>query len=120
MAQAKKYSASEAAMRIGTDAKTLRRFLRDNDSYTNVGSGGRYSFTSKEVTSMAKAFTSWNSSRSKKIAPSSQTSAKTSKTTKRTETAAERKRRADARVDALEASLKKSGKHISQHQENVA
>lgn len=116
---AAKLSARQAAEQIGTDAKTLRRFLRENDSYTNVGSGGRYSFTQREVTSMAKAFASWNVDRPKKTAPASEKTAKTPASKSKTESAADKKKRAEARVDKLEKSLKDRGVHISQHQESA-
>jgi hypothetical protein len=113
-----KLSANEVAEQVGTDPKTLRRFLRENDSYSNPGSGGRYEFVQKDVAPMKRAFVAWQKSKpapkstSKK---SAQASAKTTKRTSKTQTRAERKSAADKRVDALEASLKSSGKHISQH-----
>lgn len=106
------YSAPALAQKIGTDAKTLRRFLRENASFRNPGSGGRYVFTAKEAESVEKAFRSWDGKRSRRSQTSDNTRAK-GKTQSRS---AERQKSAQKRVDALEAALLASGKHISQHQ----
>lgn len=106
-----KLSARELAERIGTDPKTLRRFLRENDSFRNPGSGGRYEFTEKEAQSAERAFKVWRANSPRRAQTSPKSSAK-SKTQRSSEDA---KQRARERVDALEASLKSSGKHISQY-----
>ena len=55
-----KLSAKEAAAELGTDARTLRKFLRSKSSPIEpVGQGNRYEFTSKEVKTLKKAFLSW-------------------------------------------------------------
>jgi hypothetical protein len=47
------------AEEIGTDARTLRRFLRDDPTYRNAGSGGRYVFTERDLPTLKKRFASW-------------------------------------------------------------
>lgn len=98
-------TAPQLAQQIGTDPKTLRRFLRENDSYRNPGSGKRYSFTKSEAASVERAFKNWISSRRPR----------SSKTTGETSPKQTRTTNAKRRVDALEESLKRSGKHLSQH-----
>lgn len=58
-----KLSAKEAAKEIGTDARTLRKFIRGakNLPIAPVGQGARYEFTPKEVKALKKAFISWSS-----------------------------------------------------------
>lgn len=54
------YSAKQVANRIGTDAKTLRKFLRSSASpYTAVGQGKRYEFPKDELAEMKKLFNAW-------------------------------------------------------------
>lgn len=118
----KTLTAREVAEAIDTDPKTLRRFLRANDSYANPGSGGRYSFTQKDVVPLKRAFAKWVAAKPTRTAPVKQTSKKSAQTSSKTvarktrsQTREERKSAADKRVDALEASLKSRGVHISQH-----
>lgn len=47
------------AEEIGTEPRTLRRFLRDDPTYRNAGSGGRYVFTSRDLPTLRKRFASW-------------------------------------------------------------
>ena len=57
-----KFSAKEAAIQLGTDARTLRKFIRSAPkglSIDPVGQGNRYEFTAKDIKSMKKAFTAW-------------------------------------------------------------
>lgn len=49
----------QVAEALGTDPKTLRVFLRASADYTAVGSGKRYSFTTKDVGPMKTRFTKW-------------------------------------------------------------
>jgi hypothetical protein len=45
---------------LGTDPKTLRRFLRsDASSVTPVGSGGRYEFAEEDMLTMHAEFAEW-------------------------------------------------------------
>ena len=56
------FSAKQVATRIGTDAKTLRKFLRSSSStYDAVGQGGRYEFPIESLESIAREFKSWQS-----------------------------------------------------------
>lgn len=57
-----KLSAKEAAKEIGTDARTLRKFIRSAKDLPvePVGQGARYEFTPKEVKALKKAFVSWS------------------------------------------------------------
>jgi predicted SprT family Zn-dependent metalloprotease len=98
----KTYSAPELAEQLGVDAKTLRRFLRENGSFRNPGSGARYTFTASEAKSVEKAFNSWRSGKS---------SAKTTNGAKPKSKTSDVKKR----IDTLEAGLKAQGNHISQH-----
>lgn len=56
-----KYSASQAAAELKTDARTLRRFLRKDPTYNNAGAGGRYEFTTRELATLKKRFDAWHS-----------------------------------------------------------
>lgn len=61
------YSAKQVATRIGTDAKQLRKFFRDDKSgYTPVGQGGRYDFPESEIPKIKEAFDAWNSTKTKR------------------------------------------------------
>lgn len=57
-----KLSAKDAAKEIGTDARTLRKFIRSAKDLpiSPVGQGARYEFTSKEVKALKKAFLTWS------------------------------------------------------------
>jgi hypothetical protein len=59
MPETKKYSAKEAAAQIGTDARTLRKFIRGGKDLpiSPVGQGNRYEFTAKEIKALKKLFT---------------------------------------------------------------
>jgi len=60
----KTYSAKQVASRIGTDAKQLRKFLRDpNSGYTPVGQGGRYDFPEEHLTQIKQAFDAWDATK---------------------------------------------------------
>lgn len=52
-------STKDVADKVGTDAKTLRVFLRASKEYEAVGSGARYSFTSKDVPALKSRFAKW-------------------------------------------------------------
>lgn len=54
------FSAKQVAVRIGTDAKTLRKFLRSPASpYDAVGQGGRYEFPKGDLATIKKHFVKW-------------------------------------------------------------
>lgn len=54
-------NSSEAAVKLGTTPKELRRFLRADSSYTNAAntSSGRYSFTDSEFLVLKSRFDAW-------------------------------------------------------------
>lgn len=63
----KTYSAKQVATRIGTDAKQLRKFFRDEKSgYTPVGQGGRYDFPESEVSKIKEAFDAWSATKTRR------------------------------------------------------
>jgi hypothetical protein len=48
------------AENLGTTPRMLRRFLRsDQSTFTAVGSGARYDFTSSDLTALAPRFRAW-------------------------------------------------------------
>ena len=50
----------DVASYVGTDPKTLRRFLRDKSSaFQPVGSGGRYEFTTDDLPDIKAGFEVW-------------------------------------------------------------
>lgn len=54
-------SAKAAARRIGTDARSLRKFLRsDAWPYDPVGQGKRYAFTEKDIPKLQRGFEAWD------------------------------------------------------------
>jgi hypothetical protein len=64
------YSAKQVATRIGTDAKTLRKFLRSPASpYDAVGQGKRYEFPQADLAEIKAAFNRWQSKAKAKPAP---------------------------------------------------
>lgn len=51
---------NEVAEAIGTNARTLRQFLRSGTStYVPVGSGARYEFTDSDLPTLTKRFSEW-------------------------------------------------------------
>lgn len=116
------------ADRLGVTPKDLRRFLRSDPTYNNAGSGGRYSFTEQDMPTLEKRFRAAQA----KNAGRPKVKRKVKSTTGeipampvsilgRKLSSAERARRDELsrkRVDALEARLRATGKHISQIKEN--
>lgn len=119
------FSAKEAAAELGTDGRTLRRFLRTPDSgFVPVGSGGSYSFSTGDMPKLRAAFAKWNTRPTRSAAkpategrviiedrpglPSHVIHSRT-----RTDREAVAKL-SQERVDRLEAALKANGLHISQ------
>lgn len=49
----------EIALRLDTDARTLRKFLRKIDSVESPGKGGRYAIEAKKVASLKRQFNAW-------------------------------------------------------------
>lgn len=61
MATAEKISAKAAAIELGTDARTLRKFLRsDKSTFEPCGQGNRYEFTAKQLKKLKTEFASWS------------------------------------------------------------
>lgn len=52
-------STKAVAEAIDTEPRTLRRFLRDDPTYRNAGSGGRYVFTERDLDTLRKRFAKW-------------------------------------------------------------
>lgn len=66
----KTYSAKQVATRIGTDAKSLRKFFRDpNSGYAPVGQGARYDFPESEIPKIKAAFDAWSSGKTTRNRP---------------------------------------------------
>lgn len=60
MAEEETFSAKQVARRIGTDAKTFRKWLRSTASpYPAVGQGQRYEFPQKDLERIRLHFTAW-------------------------------------------------------------
>jgi len=60
MAEVEMISAKQAAIRLGTDARTIRKFLRSEGcTFEAVGQGGRYEFTEKQMKKLKKEFDAW-------------------------------------------------------------
>lgn len=61
MAAATTMSAKEVAQEFGTDARTLRKFLREvTPKEDQPGQGGRWTFTKGEATKLRKKFDRWS------------------------------------------------------------
>lgn len=70
MAEEKTFSAKQVATRIGTEAKILRKFFRDDNSgYKAVGQGGRYEFPESDLPAIKKAFDEWNKGKTRRNRP---------------------------------------------------
>lgn len=65
MAKSEPLSAKETAMKLGTDARTLRKFLRATRE--GVGQGNRWSIESsgKEMVKLTKEFEAWEKNKGK-------------------------------------------------------
>lgn len=54
------YTAKQVATRLGTDAKTMRKFFRSKNSTVEpVGQGGRYEFAAKDLPLIKREFDAW-------------------------------------------------------------
>lgn len=58
MGEEKTLGAKQVATRIGTDAKTFRKFMRQTEG--GVGQGRRYDFPESELPKLAKLFKAWD------------------------------------------------------------
>jgi hypothetical protein len=62
------YSAKQVARRIGTDAKTFRKWLRSDASpYPAVGQGQRYEFPVKDLPRIKSFFDTWKNRSTRKV-----------------------------------------------------
>ena len=50
---------TEVADKVGTDARKLRKFLRDFDAIESPGRGGRYDFSDAELEELKAAYEEW-------------------------------------------------------------
>lgn len=66
MAKKKMLTTREVAEKLGTDPRTLRRFLRAKDK--GVGTGARYEFEPRDIAPLKKSFTSWDKARAEENA----------------------------------------------------
>lgn len=112
------FTAADAASQLNTDGKTLRRFLRQDATYVNAGSGGRYMFAEADIPALTERFIVW---RDRPKTTSSSTTlivdnAGLTMSVARNDPAAVRAI-TEQRVDRLEAALKATGLHISQMKE---
>lgn len=65
-----KLSAKEAAIQLGTNARTLRKFLRSKQSPIEpVGQGNRYEFDTADMKKMKKSFVAWSNGSTTKPKP---------------------------------------------------
>lgn len=66
------FGAKQVAARIGTDPKTLRKFLRSSASpYDAVGQGGRYDFPVEQLGEIKKNFVKWQQTKRPTTIPTS-------------------------------------------------
>jgi hypothetical protein len=63
----------EVAEAVGTDPRTLRKFLRSRDM--GVGAGSRYEFKADDLPELKKAFTAWAKSKGDAPAPAPEAAA---------------------------------------------
>lgn len=56
----------DIAIKLDTDTRTLRKFLRSDDRIESVGKGGRYSIELKEMRSLTTRFKKWDAMRNLK------------------------------------------------------
>lgn len=63
------------AEELGTDTRTLRKFLRDTrgDGHAVVGKGARYSFEKREMRSLKSQFTKWSAQKAAEKAAKDET-----------------------------------------------
>lgn len=68
-----KLTAKELAVRLDTDPRTLRKFLRTHNRANGAdtpGKGSRWEIEAKQVRSLKKAFIAWTDAKSAKVAAS--------------------------------------------------
>ena len=115
-------STGTVSTRLNTTARTLRRFLRDDPTYRNAGSGGRYQFTERDMTTLEKRFADWErgveSRRAKRDTSGLQNKPATPSVEPETivipKCTPELRRKERAQIDALEARLRECGLSVAQ------
>lgn len=110
----KRYTAAEAAIELGTDAKTLRRLLRNSPDWTAPGSGGSWSFSTADMPKLRQLVEGKPQGKAKPHTISDDPGLVWSVAMN---DPAAVKRLTEERVDRLEAALKAKGLHISQIRE---
>lgn len=79
-------NSAEAAQAIGTDAPTLRKFLRSAAStFRAVGSGARYVFDDSDLPVLKRKFAAWEASLNKASNPPAKRAPHTTTKTPKTE-----------------------------------
>lgn len=115
-------SSKVVAEKLGTEPRTLRRFLRDDPTYRNAGSGGRYVFTDRDMPTLKKRFASWQagveSRRAKRDTSGLVNKSKASEPEPDVidipKCTPELRRKEREQIERLEHRLKECGLHISQ------
>lgn len=116
-------SSKQVATEIGTEPRTLRRFLRDDPTYRNAGSGGRYVFTERDIPTLLKRFTTWQAGvevrRAKRdttglVNRRSQASQEEPEVIDIPRCTAELRQREREQIERLENRLRECGLHVSQ------
>ncbi|HEV7949947.1 MAG TPA: hypothetical protein VGP24_09290 [Glaciihabitans sp.] len=66
------YTAKQVATRLGTDAKTMRKFFRSSHSTVEaVGQGGRYEFAATDLPKIKREFEGWRKKAAERTKPPS-------------------------------------------------
>lgn len=115
-------STREAAEYLQTTPKTLRQFLRADDTFEAVGSGSRYGIEQHDLPRLKKRFDAWASKKKGVWAIDANAADNEGQPGLPASILGRRDRatrelvakRAEERVDRLEALLKSKGLHISQ------
>lgn len=116
----------DVAIALGTDGRTLRRFLRDSafSKQGKVGQGKRYEFSRSEVTAMKPRFSKWvkaqEAARVERVANAEKKAKKAAskpavKAPRAPKPKADDRSRGQARAAALDDALKSRGSHVSQN-----
>lgn len=113
----KQFSAKDAAVELGTDGKTLRRFLRQDATYRNAGAGGRYTFTTADMPTLRARFNAWAKPRTTRVAKAKVANGDAGLSHVEAKNPALVKKLTEERIDRLEAALREKGLHISQMRE---
>lgn len=62
----KTFGAKQVARRLGTDAKTFRKWVRSTHSpYESVGQGARYEFLAEDLPEIIRLFNRWKHGKAK-------------------------------------------------------